>query len=190
MLVNNAGAEVASAFEQTTAAEVQDLVRPNLVAPIELTRLLLDGMLARGRGHVVFVGSISGFAGTAFQAVYAATKGGLLAFVRSARLEYADRPVGFSLVAPGPVADEGMFARAIKEGASTPAGVRLARPQRVGKAVVRAVRRDAPVLLVAGGPIRPLLALGDLAPGLSERATLRLGVREMFERPARARDRA
>jgi short-subunit dehydrogenase len=190
ILVHNAAVDACAAFEQLTADELEEVVAVNLVAPLELTRVALDGMLERGRGHVVFVSSLSGFAGTAFEAPYAATKGALNALSRSLRAEYAGRPVRFSLVAPGSVAGQGMFARGQADGIEVPRALRLTTPEAVGNAVVEALRTDAPEILVYPGPIKPTLVLGSLAPRLSERLNERLGLATLFRPAAQTRGRA
>ena len=60
VLVNNAGLGSAGPLAAMTAEAIELLVRVNLVAPALLTRALLPGMLARGRGHVVNVASVAG----------------------------------------------------------------------------------------------------------------------------------
>jgi short-subunit dehydrogenase len=190
ILVHNAAVDACAAFEQVTSEELNEVVAVNLVAPLELTRSAIGGMLERGRGHVVFVSSLSGFAGTAFEAPYAATKGALNALSRSLRAEYEGRPVEFSLVAPGSVAGEGMFARGQRDGIEVPPALRLTTPEAVGRAVVAAVRDDSPELLVYPGPIKPALMLGTLAPRLSDRLNARLGLATLFRAAAEARARA
>jgi hypothetical protein len=55
--------------------------------------------------------------------------------------------------------------------------------------VIKAIRTDAPEVLVYPGAIRPLLALGALAPRLAERINERLGVARLFEPAARGATR-
>src|SRR4051794_22293598 len=55
VLVNNAGIDMSGAFTSTTAAELDTVVRLNLLAPMELCRQLVPRMLERGRGHIVNV---------------------------------------------------------------------------------------------------------------------------------------
>lgn len=185
VLVHNAATETCAAFEELPAADLRRVTEVNLTAPMELTRLVVPGMLARGRGHVVFVSSLSGVGGTAFLAPYAATKGALLALTRSLRAEFSDRPVGFSAVVPGSVSGDGMFGRAVDRGARVPRAMRLARPEQVGAAAVRAVRRDAPEIVVYPGGATPLLLLTTLSPRTAERVTARLGLSRLFEPAAR-----
>ena len=189
ILVNNAAVEHCSAFDQLTTAEIDEIITVNLTAPLELTRLVTPGMLARGHGHVVFISSLSGYAGTAYQAPYAATKGALNALVQSLRAEYAHRPIGFSLVAPGSVGGEGMFARGQADGIRVPRALRLTTANDVAHAVVRAIRTDAPQTLVYPGPIKPSLALGVLAPKTAERLNQHLGIATLFRPAAETRGR-
>ena len=104
LLVANAGQGWAGAFAEIEPETVERLVRVNLLAPLQLTRALLPGMLVRGRGHVVLVGSIVGRVGARDEAAYAATKGGLAAFADSLRQELDGTPVGVTLVTPGVIA--------------------------------------------------------------------------------------
>jgi short-subunit dehydrogenase len=186
VLVHNAATDACAPYELLTAADVERVVAVNLTAPLELTRRALPGMLDRGRGHVVFVSSLSGVGGTAFEAPYAATKGALLALTRSLRAEFADRPVGFSAVVPGSVSGPGMFGRAVDRGVRVPRSMRLARPASVAAAVVRSVATDAPRIVVYPGPVAPLLALGAVAPRAAERLEARLGLARFFEPAARS----
>ena len=181
ILVNNAGVELTKRFADLTDEDVDGMTAINLVSPLLLTRDLLGGMLERGRGHVVFIASMSGKVGVSCNEPYAATKAGLIGMTRSLRAEFRDAPVGFSVISPGFIADTGMWER-VDERAPRMAGE--ADPQAVVKATVRAIKRDLPDVTVNGAPIRPMLALGALAPGLVERAAWRLGPNALFERVA------
>ena len=64
----------------------------------------MPGMVARGHGHIVYVASIAGYVGVAHEAVYSATKGGLIAFSESVRYELAGSGVGVTVVVPAAVA--------------------------------------------------------------------------------------
>jgi short-subunit dehydrogenase len=106
VLVNNAGIGWFGPLAELEPAALERLVRVNLLAPVLLTRALLPGMLARGRGHVVNVGSIVGRVGGKHEAAYAATKGGLVAFTESLREELDGTGVRVSLVTPGAIATD------------------------------------------------------------------------------------
>ncbi len=190
VLVNNAGVESVAAFTAYTREELTSMVDVNLTAPLLLTHRLTPGMLGRGRGHVVFISSLAGKAGPAFSEPYAATKAGLVGLTQSLRAEYLDAPVGFSVVCPGFIADDGMYARMVEEGHRSNRMMGETTPEKVAESVLRAIRDDRAEIVESGAPIRPMLALAQLAPGLVERVSSKFGVTELFRRVAVARGRA
>ncbi len=189
LLVNNAGVEAIGAFTTYTREELTSMVDVNLTAPLLLTHRLTPGMLERGRGHVVFIASIAGKVGPAFDEPYAATKAGLVGLTQSLRAEYLHAPVGFSVVCPGFIAGDGMYARMAEEGHRSNRMMGETTTEKVATAVVRAIRDNRAEILENGVPIRPLLALAQLAPGLVERVAPRFGLTDLFRRVAAARGR-
>jgi len=189
LLVNNAGVELSGAFTALTRAELTGMVDLNLTAPLLLTHRVLPGMLARGRGHVVFISSLAGKRGPAYGEPYAATKAGLIGLTQSLRAEYLRAPVGFSVVCPGFIAGEGMYERMVQDGVKSNRLLGETTLEKVVDATVRAIRRDLPEVIESGAPIRPALALAQLAPGLVERLTPLTGATELFRRTAAARGR-
>jgi short-subunit dehydrogenase len=190
VLVNNAGVETPSAFVRYTPDELTGMVDLNLTAPMLLTRRVLSGMLDRGRGHVVFIASLAGKLGPAYEAPYAATKAGLIGLTQSLRAEHLRAPVGFSVVCPGFVAGEGMYQRMVDEGIESNRLLGSTTIEKVADRVVEAIREDLPEVVESGSPVRPLLALGEVAPKLIERVMPRTGATEIFKRTAAARNRA
>jgi short-subunit dehydrogenase len=139
VLVNNAGIGLYGRVADLEVDEARRVIAVDLEAPVELTRAFLPGMLARGRGHIVNVGSIVGLVARPNEAVYAAAKAGLAVFTESLRSELRGSGVGASLVVPA-VVETGFFAAR-----GTPYGRRRPRPippERVAAAVVDAIRRD------------------------------------------------
>jgi short-subunit dehydrogenase len=171
ILVNNAGAGWAGAFREIEPAEVEHLVALNLVAPILLARALVPGMVARGHGCIVNVASIVAHTGGKEEAVYAATKGGLVAFSESLRQELAGTPVRVSVVSPG-VVDTPFFERRGRPyGREWPHPIP---PERVADAVVRALRTERADVFVPGWMALPARLRGA-APGLYRRLVDRFG---------------
>ena len=166
------------------------MVDLNLVAPLLLTHRVLPGMLERGRGHVVFISSVAGKLGPAYQAPYAASKAGLIGLTQSLRAQYLDAPVGFSVICPGFVGGDGMYQRMVEEGFSSNRLMGATTIDKVAVQVLAAIRRDSPEVIEAGSPLRPVLALGQLAPRLVERGMPRVGATELFRRLAVSRGRA
>lgn len=77
VLVNNAGLFELAPFEETGSEVFERILAVNLRAPFELIRACLPGMLARGSGHIVNVGSVAGRRAFAGNAAYSASKFGL-----------------------------------------------------------------------------------------------------------------
>lgn len=176
VVVNGAGVEIASSFTVYSREQLETVLTLDLVVPMLLIREVLPGMLERGSGHVVNIGSLAGKGALPYGVPYAAAKWGLAGLTQSLRAEYAGSGVGFSLVIPGFVTEEGIFARHEADGVRAPVIFGTTTPKRVARAVVRAISEDAPEILVTPRPLRPFLAFADLAPRLGERLAARLGV--------------
>jgi 2-hydroxycyclohexanecarboxyl-CoA dehydrogenase len=101
-LVNNAGWDVARPFLQTDPAFWQKVVAINLTGPLHVTHAVLSRMHEAGRGRVVSVASDAGRVGSSGEAVYAACKGGMIAFSKSLAREHARSGITFNCVCPGP----------------------------------------------------------------------------------------
>ncbi len=187
VLVNNAGIEFSSLYHELSEAQVRDVLAVNLEAPMLLARRVLAGMVKRKSGHIVNISSLAGKGGPAYQEPYAATKAALTAFTFSLRATYKGTGVSASVVCPGFV-EAGIYAR-LKIRTSRSAPVMLAgnSPERVARAVVRAIREDLPELIVNRFPIRPVLAVSALSPVLGAWLTDFLGVNEFFRSAASAK---
>jgi short-subunit dehydrogenase len=74
VLVNNAGFGYAGRMEKQDADRLRSMVQLNCMTPLLLTRQLLPGMQARGRGAVIVVGSVAGAQPVPLNCVYSATK--------------------------------------------------------------------------------------------------------------------
>jgi short-subunit dehydrogenase len=187
ILVNNAGVEFAARFTGSSREELGQVVAVNLIAPMFLAHRLLPGMLERRQGHVVNIASLAGKAGPPFAAPYAATKAGLIGLTQSLRQELVGSNVGCSVICPGFVAQDGMFARLEVK---PPMAVGSSRPENVGKAVVRAIRKDLPEVIVNPRPVRPMLELAIVAPRQAERLLRASGAADTFRRMAEASERS
>jgi short-subunit dehydrogenase len=181
LLINNAGLEPPGAYTAFADAELLEVAEVNLLAPMLLTRHVLPGMLARGRGHVVMISSLAGRGGNAFNIPYATTKAGLVGCARSLRAELDGTPVSASVICPGFIAKDGMYADIQREfGVNAPVALRTVDPDRVADAVVRAITGDRPDMLTTGWPMRPLLAIQELAPRVAERLIVATGAPTFF----------
>ena len=156
LLVNNAGIEISARFTAMSPSEIEGQVAVNLTAAMLLTRAALPGMLARGRGHVVNVSSRAGKMMPPFQTGYVATKAGLVGFTHGLRRELRDEPVRVSVICPGFVRGDGMYARMQEAGLRAPALTGASPPEDVSRAVVRAIVKDSPEIAVTPRPFGPL----------------------------------
>lgn len=157
IVVLNAGISAVGAFEAIAPEQLQRLINVNLLAPIELTRLLLRGGLLAKRGSLIFVASLSNRLGYPGAAVYAATKQGLEAFARSLRPALTQSVL---CVLPGPLDTEHARRYAPSGG---PASKRMA-PEALAERLLSRLGRSGTVY---GSMPQQFAALaGTLLPGL------------------------
>jgi NADP-dependent 3-hydroxy acid dehydrogenase YdfG len=107
ILVNNAGLSRGLApLGEGDLADWREMVETNVMGLLQVTRALLPGMEARGRGHVVNIGSTAGHEVYPGGNVYCATKFAVRALSRGMRLDLAGSPVRVTSVDPGMVETE------------------------------------------------------------------------------------
>jgi 2-hydroxycyclohexanecarboxyl-CoA dehydrogenase len=102
VLVNNAGTDVLSLFVDSREQDWDRLIAVNLKGTIICCRAVLDGMIERGAGRIVNIGSDAGRVGSSGEAVYSATKGGVIAFSKALAREVARHALTVNCVCPGP----------------------------------------------------------------------------------------
>ncbi|MBR0899157.1 SDR family oxidoreductase [Bradyrhizobium tropiciagri] len=115
ILVNSAGADQHAFFTQTGPQDWARLIALNLGAVLNTTHAVLPGMQQVGYGRIVNVASEAGRLGSKGASVYAAAKGGVIAFTRSIARENGRMGITANVVAPGPI-DTPMLRRAIEDG--------------------------------------------------------------------------
>ena len=188
VLVNNAGIESILPFTEYAEEDIHAIVATNLDAPIQLCRLVVPGMLERRQGHIVNVASLAGKAATPYNTVYASTKHGLIGFTYSLRAELHGTGVSASAVCPAFVSEAGFITSYVDPPVRRSPGT-LTDPRRVARAVVRAIERDKPDVVVAGA--LPQVADVSLAisPRLTEFLARRMGGYDSLRREAAARTR-
>ena len=108
-LVNNAGWDLAGDFLDTEPEQWRKVIDINLYGPLHVTRSVLARMVARGSGRVVSIASDAGRVGSSGESVYAACKGGIIAFSKSIAREVARHGITVNVVSPGP-SDTPLFA--------------------------------------------------------------------------------
>jgi short-subunit dehydrogenase len=139
---------------------------------------------------VVFMASLAGKMGSPYNHPYSATKAALVGLTQSLRAEYNGSEIGFSAICPGFVEGGGMYARMDHNGEELPFMAATVTREEVAGAVVDAIRRDLPEVIVTARNVRPVLALQALAPQLAEKVLRRTSPDEVFKHMAEARGRA
>ena len=102
ILINNAGVDVIGPFLESDPASWERIIGVNLRGPITTCHRIVRDMVARGAGRVVNLGSDAGKVGSSGEAVYSATKGGVIAFTKTLAREVASSGVTVNCVCPGP----------------------------------------------------------------------------------------
>ena len=162
LLINNAGVGLHGPFARTPVERELAMVQLNIGSLLQLTKGLLPGMLARGRGHIVNVASVAAFVPGPNQSVYYATKAFVRSFSDSLAAELRGTGVAVTSAYPGPVAS-GFHAAAGITRTGRLYDWFLERPEDVAKAVSRAVERRAPSV-VPGLRHRVLLGVMRVVP--------------------------
>jgi short-subunit dehydrogenase len=192
VLVNNAGGDLQREFHNYTADDVEALIRLNLTGPVELTRLLLPGMLQRKQGHIVNISSMGGSVGFPYTEVYSAAKDGLIAFTRVLRADYRQAGVSSSVLILGPIKDAGTGARTMQEmnqHISAMGKASMSSPEAVAQAVLKSLRRDKAEIVVMPGPGRFMRALMTLFPGMGSAMNQMTGSARVMKQVADFRER-
>lgn len=101
VLFNHAGSIVVKPFLETTEDDWDHLMAVNVKSMYLVTRAVLPGMLAQGKGAIVCTSSISAVAGTPMEVLYDTTKGACHMFARAIAVEYRDRGIRCNAVCPG-----------------------------------------------------------------------------------------
>jgi 2-hydroxycyclohexanecarboxyl-CoA dehydrogenase len=118
VLVNNAGWDVFLPFTKTAPAQWDKLIAINLIGALHMHHAVLPGMVERRRGRIVNIASDAARVGSSGEAVYAACKGGIVAFSKTIAREHARHGINVNVVCPGPT-DTALFAD-YKLGAGNP----------------------------------------------------------------------
>jgi 2-hydroxycyclohexanecarboxyl-CoA dehydrogenase len=150
-LVNAAGWDQIQPFLENPPEMWDRVVAVNLMGAVRLTRGVLPPMVAAGRGKIVNISSDAGRVGSMGETVYAAAKGGLIAFTKSLARELARHRINVNCVCPGPT-DTPLFQR---------------QPERMKEALTRAIpfRRIAQPIEIAEAVLFFLSGRSDYITG-------------------------
>jgi acetoacetyl-CoA reductase len=146
VIVNNAGITRDGTMKKMTRTHWDEVLDTNLGGCYNMCKTAWDGMLARGFGRIVNIGSINGQAGQYGQVNYAAAKSGIHGFTKALAQEGAAKGVTVNAIAPGYI-DTDMVAAVPAEVlakivARIPVG-RLGKADEIARAVLFLVADDA-----------------------------------------------
>ncbi len=159
VLINAAGFGEFHLFVDTPPDYIDKLVRGNLTGALHLTQALLLQMISNRRGKIVNVASDAGRVGSTGETVYAAAKGGLIAFTKSLAREVARFNINVNCICPGPTDTPLLNTRSEKLREAFIKAIafrRLGKPEEIADAIVffaspRADYITGQVLSVSGG---------------------------------------
>jgi 2-hydroxycyclohexanecarboxyl-CoA dehydrogenase len=159
LLVNAAGWNDLQAFIENPPDYMDRVIAVNLGGPVHLTQVLLPPMIQANRGKIVNISSDAGRVGSSGETVYAAAKGGVIAFTKSLAREVARYAINVNCVCPGPTDTPMLASRPEKLREAFLKAIpfrRFARPEEIADAVLffASSRSDyitGQVLSVSGG---------------------------------------
>jgi short-subunit dehydrogenase len=184
ILVNNAGLESEGAYLDLPWETHRQTIEVNLIAPMQLTYLVLPHLIPKKAGHIVQIASVAAGAAGPFDAAYCGTKAGIVEWTRSLRLEMDGTGVHFSTIMPGYVTEIGMFARF---GMDAPSRIGSCTPTQVTQATLRAIEKDQLEVVVNSSPTRLLFVIEELLPSFGDWFKRKYGIVEFQRRKVEKR---
>lgn len=175
VLVNNAGLEKYCFFTKYQREDITSILSVNLIAPMELTRLLLPGMLNRKKGHIINMSSPDGRTPEIYNSIYDASKGGLDAWTDALRQELHKTGVKVSSVILGAVRDTGMI---YNMGVKYPAIIGSCTSKNVAETVVKCTLKYKRRVIVSSLPFKPFMVINILFPRLFDATARVIGLRK------------
>lgn len=182
LLINNAGLGDICLFERAEFHKLQTMMHVNMVGLVQLTRGLLDGMLARGAGGILNISSSAGLAFLPGAAAYAGTKHFVTAFSEGLRLELVQTGVVVTQVCPGPVATEFEAVAGNPTDMAVPGFIELSAEQCAAAALDGFAKGRA--LVIPGGWMKLIMGVARVSPRWMHRLAMRRVGRYLRQRPA------
>ncbi len=167
ILINLAGVLNFTPFQDQDPDTLHRMIQVNLEAPMQLTRILLPGMLEQGSGWVVNVGSMFGSIGFPFFSTYCATKFALRGYSQALRRELAGRGVGVTYVSPRAVRTR--FNPPVVHEMAAIGMMHMDEPEPIAQAIVRAIEKERKELYL-GFPESLFARINAVFPALLDMA--------------------
>jgi 2-hydroxycyclohexanecarboxyl-CoA dehydrogenase len=102
VVVNNAGWDDFMPFVETTEDFWEKILDLNFKGALRVIHAVVPGMIERGHGRIINIGSDAGRVGSSLEAVYSGAKGGIIAFTKTLAREVATKGITANVVCPGP----------------------------------------------------------------------------------------
>jgi short-subunit dehydrogenase len=173
VLVNNAGLEKYCFYTNYKLEDITSILFVNLIAPMELTRLLLPGMLNRRKGHIINISSVAGKLGEIYNTLYDTSKGGIELWTDALRQELYKTGVKVSSINPGAVRDAGMI---YNIGVNYPVLVGSCSTSDVANAVIKCTSKFKSRVFVNSLPIKPFIIISVMLPRMADTIFRWLGI--------------
>jgi len=113
LLVNNAGVIRDNLLAMLEDDDIRTVLETNITGTMNMSRAVIPHMMARRRGKIINLSSVSGEKGGRGQSNYAASKGAINGFTRALAVELASRNITVNAVAPGVIETE--MSRPVRE---------------------------------------------------------------------------
>ncbi|HEY4646076.1 MAG TPA: glucose 1-dehydrogenase [Steroidobacteraceae bacterium] len=139
ILVNGAGWGDIQPYMENAPDFIDRIIAINLGGPVHFTQALLPPMIAANRGKIVNIASDAGRVGSSGETVYAAAKGGVIAFTKSLAREVARYSINVNCVCPGPTDTPMLATRSEKLRDAFVKAIpfhRFARPEEIADAIL------------------------------------------------------
>ncbi|HVM36750.1 MAG TPA: SDR family oxidoreductase [Actinomycetota bacterium] len=181
LVVNNAGIEHYDRFEEVDPRMIENIIHTNVLAAMLLTRYALPRMVERGRGHIVNMSSAAGKIAVPYNTTYSASKHALVGFSWSLREELRSYGIGVSVVCPGFVRNTGMATLTL--GRDEPPKIAGAvDPEKVAEETLRAIEKNKPEVVIAGGLGKVADVFFAISPDLSATVARRGGLYDLLRK--------
>jgi short-subunit dehydrogenase len=167
VLINNAGINPFSMYEDLPAEQLDRILAINVQAPLHLCRELLPWLKGRESAAIVNVGSVLGAIGMPGYVAYSASKFALRGFSEALRRELADSPVLVKYLAPR-ATRTAMNSAAVEE-MNSRLKVAMDPPERVARELIRLLKRRGNTAVV-GWPEKVFVKVNAALPGIVDRA--------------------
>ena len=177
--INSAGVSGLGSFQKLSAAQFDQVLKVNLLAPIAISRALIPHMERNGFGQIVNLASVAGFVSAPMMSAYAASKAGLIGFHRSLALELKMKhsPIHMLLVCPGFVKTE-MIQLGQEKGFPQWLSPLLSEAKDVARDIVKAVdHKKTELTPTFNGKL--IKGLDKIIPGFAEKSSRALLARSL-----------